>query len=56
MARTIVGTIMWIARGKLSFDTLPHLFLSRDRTRAGMTAPAHGLELEEVMYKEKLWE
>jgi tRNA pseudouridine38-40 synthase len=55
MARTVVGTIIWVARGKLSLDLLPHLFVSRDRTLAGMTAPCHGLALEEVTYREKLW-
>ena len=55
MARTIVGTLVWVARGKLSLESLPHLFETKDRTLAGMTAPSHGLELEEVKYNELLW-
>jgi tRNA pseudouridine38-40 synthase len=56
MARTIVGTLVWIGRGKLPLSCISNLFIEKDRTLAGMTAPCQGLELEEVMYKEKLWD
>ncbi len=51
MVRTIVGTLVYIGKGKIAKDYLPHIFLSKDRTLAGMTAPAHGLTLARVFYE-----
>lgn len=56
MARTIVGTLIHIGRGKLNKDIIPTVFESKARTGAGLTAPAHGLELKCVMYEEPLWQ
>ena len=53
MVRNITGTLIDIARGKLSIDSLPFIFASQDRKQAGMTAPAHGLFLMQVCYEEK---
>lgn len=53
MARNIVGTLVAIGKGKLPVDCLPELLASRDRKRAGMTAPAHGLTLFRVHYGER---
>jgi tRNA pseudouridine38-40 synthase len=50
MVRAIVGTLVEIGAGRLSPDGLDGVFASRDRNRAGRTAPAHGLCLVEVMY------
>ena len=55
MARTIVGTLVFIGRGMLQKEELKALFSSRERTHAGMTAPACGLELNCVMYKDSVW-
>jgi tRNA pseudouridine38-40 synthase len=49
MVRNIVGTLAEVGRGRRSDDLLSLLVL-RDRTRAGATAPAHGLCLREVRY------
>ena len=49
MARNIAGTLIDIARGKLSSD-IPQLLQSRDRKKTGVTAPAHGLYLHQVVY------
>ena len=35
-----------------SSTLLPEIILSKDRTRAGMTAPAHGLTLLRAEYDE----
>lgn len=50
MVRNLVGTLVYVGMGKISADTIPEILESRDRTRAGITAPAHGLFLKEVFY------
>jgi tRNA pseudouridine38-40 synthase len=50
MVRSIVGTLVDVGRGKTSFEEFEEIFQTRDRRRAGMTAPAHGLFLTEVKY------
>lgn len=50
MVRNIVGTLLYVGCGKLSSEEIPAILASRDRTRAGMTAPALGLVLKEVYY------
>ena len=49
MVRNIVGTLVEVAHGRRP-SSLTELLESRDRTRAGPTAPAHGLVLDEVFY------
>ncbi|MBE7034856.1 MAG: tRNA pseudouridine(38-40) synthase TruA [Ruminococcaceae bacterium] len=51
MVRIITGTLVWVGRGKLSADDMPALIAARDRTRVGMTAPAHGLMLLRAEYE-----
>jgi len=48
MVRNIVGTLLYIGTGKLS--EISSILESRDRTKAGVTAPAHGLILKQVFY------
>ncbi|HSX12868.1 MAG TPA: tRNA pseudouridine(38-40) synthase TruA [Chlamydiales bacterium] len=50
MARTIVGTLIYIGAGKLPIDIIVELLSCPDRRNAGMTAPAHGLFLSSVIY------
>ena len=50
MARTIVGTLVDIGRGKIACAELPLILQSASRPLAGVTAPAHGLFLHEVFY------
>ena len=54
MARTIVGTMVCVARGNLSIDAIPEALQSRKRALAGVTAPAHGLSLIEVTYPQPI--
>ena len=50
MVRIIVGTLTEVAFGRFSPDEIPDIIASKDRSRAGMTAPAEGLYLNRVMY------
>lgn len=51
MVRILVGTLVEVGGGRRSPSQVAEIIASRDRTRAGMTAPAHGLELMEVHYE-----
>ncbi len=50
MVRNIVGTLIEIGRGKFTPGTMKQLLKAKDRTKAGPTAPAHGLCLMKVRY------
>lgn len=50
MVRIFAGTLVGVAEGKISPDQIDDITLSRDRGRAGMTAPAKGLYLNRVVY------
>ncbi len=50
MARTIVGTLVYIGQKKLPPNQILELLQKKDRTMGGMTAPAHGLFLHKVLY------
>ncbi len=50
MVRIIVGTLTEVAFGRFSPDQIPEIIASKDRSKAGMTAPADGLYLNKVVY------
>lgn len=50
MVRSIAGTLIEVGKGRLEPDALPSILASRDRERAGETAPACGLYLVNVEY------
>ena len=50
MVRNIAGTLVEVGHGRRSPESLTALLEGRDRTRAGPTAPAHGLCLDQVFY------
>ena len=50
MVRALVGTMVEIARGNRPAGQFEEILAARDRARAGMSAPARGLFLEEVIY------
>ncbi len=50
MARNITGTLVDAGLGKIEPRTIPEILHQRDRRRAGVTAPAHGLTLHHVEY------
>jgi tRNA pseudouridine38-40 synthase len=50
MVRNIIGTLVEVGRGKRNPEEMKPIIESRDRTIAGVTAPACGLFLKEVKY------
>lgn len=53
MVRILAGTLVAVADGHLSPDDIPAVIASRERKRAGVTAPPDGLYLSRVRYDEK---
>lgn len=50
MVRIIVGTLVEVAYGRFSPKDIQDIIESKDRKKAGMTAPADGLYLNKVFY------
>ncbi|MDD5921724.1 MAG: tRNA pseudouridine(38-40) synthase TruA [Eubacteriales bacterium] len=50
MVRNIAGTLVEIGLGRMEPSDIPEILESRDRSRAGHTAPPQGLWLDEVFY------
>ena len=50
MVRSLVGTLLWVGQGRLSPGEFGRILVSRDRSQAGQTAPAHGLCMIKVRY------
>lgn len=50
MVRNIIGTLVLVGTGKIAPETIKEILESKDRTRAGPTAPAEGLYLVKVLY------
>ena len=54
MVRNIAGTLVEIGLGRWPSDEMSAILASRERARAGTTAPASGLILREVLYSHKI--
>jgi tRNA pseudouridine38-40 synthase len=50
MVRNLVGTLVQVGLGKIPAERMPFILESKDRTQAGITAPACGLTLHQVFY------
>jgi len=50
MVRNIAGTLVEVGRGARRAESVKELLEARDRTKAGATAPPHGLFLVKVNY------
>ena len=50
MVRTIVGTLLYVGRAKLTARDIPRIFEARDRRLAGPCVPPGGLHLLQVDY------
>ncbi|MBM9536967.1 tRNA pseudouridine(38-40) synthase TruA [Desulfobulbus alkaliphilus] len=50
MVRILAGTLITIGQEKTAANAMAGILAARDRTRAGLTAPACGLFLEQIAY------
>lgn len=55
MVRSIVGTLLLIGKHKITLDEFKSIVESKDRGKAGMSAPAHALYLEEIRYPKEIF-
>jgi tRNA pseudouridine38-40 synthase len=53
MVRNLAGTILEVGQGKLTIEGFEKILSNRDRRQAGPTAPAHGLTLISVNYRNR---
>lgn len=56
MVRIMAGTLLQVERGRIAPYDIKEIITSRDRMRAGETAPAEGLYLNRVVYNTDLFE
>jgi len=50
MVRIMAGTLYEVGYGRLKAQDIAAIIAGKDRSKAGITAPAHGLYLKEVYY------
>lgn len=50
MVRAIVGTLLELGEGKISLQEFENIIISRDRNKAGKSAPAKALFLNSIKY------
>ena len=50
MVRIMVGTLLFVSQGKIKENELKSVIDSKDRKRAGRTAPPQGLYLNKIVY------
>jgi len=55
MVRAIVGTMVEIGTGKISTEEFEKIILLKNRSSAGMSAPAKGLFLVDIEYPEEIF-
>ena len=55
MVRAIVGTLVAVGKEKITLTDFKEILKSRDRSKAGTSAPAQGLSLTAVTYPETLF-
>lgn len=51
MMRNLVGTLVYVGQGKILPEQVKEILFQQKRSLAGITAPAHGLQLTQVFYK-----
>lgn len=55
MVRAIVGTLIDVGKNKITLDNFVDIIESKDRSEAGVSAPAHGLYLSNIEYPEEIY-
>lgn len=54
MVRAIVGTLINVGLGKITLEDLKAIIISKNRSEAGYSVPAHGLYLTRIEYPEDI--
>lgn len=55
MVRAIVGTLIEIGLGKRSLEEMDEIIVSKNRSKAGRSAPAQGLFLSKIEYSQDVY-
>ena len=55
MVRAVVGTLFEVGRHRMSFDEFRAVIEAKNRCKAGVSVPAHGLYLVDIQYPENLF-
>jgi tRNA pseudouridine38-40 synthase len=55
MVRAVVGTILEIGKSKITVENFKEIVLARDRSAAGISAPAKGLFLFDIEYPDEIY-
>jgi tRNA pseudouridine38-40 synthase len=50
MVRAMVGTLTLLGENKITIEKFKEILESKDRRLAGVSVPAHGLYLSEIVY------
>lgn len=56
MVRAVVGTLLDVGRGKITFETFKTIVAKGSRQAAGESVPANALFLVDVQYPNDIWE
>lgn len=56
MVRSIVGTLFDVGMGKLTVDGFCQIIEARNRCKAGVSVPAHGLYLVDIRYPDYIFD
>lgn len=55
MVRAIVGTLLEVGRGKITVEMFRQIIEVQDRCKAGVSVPAEGLYLVDIIYPESIF-
>lgn len=55
MVRAVVGTLLLVGRHRISIEDFCHIIEGKDRCKAGDSAPANALFLEEIEYPQDIF-
>lgn len=55
MVRSIVGTLLLVGKQKITLNEFKAIVKSNDRSKAGMSAPAHALYLQHITYPKTIF-
>ena len=55
MVRAVVGTLLEVGKRKLSYDAFCHIIEKKNRNEAGLSVPAKGLFLTNIVYPDQIF-